>query len=251
MEDNPCFPWRDVPIPVVFRCPGRVDRFFLVETGDSAAMIRLLIADDHRLMAETLSSVLEAYDDMRVVGCAADGHAALALARDLRPDIVVMDLAMPLLNGVEATERIMSECPGTKVVCLTMHSDAAYVERALKAGAMGYVLKSSALLDLAHAVRAVASGHCYLSSDVTDVVITGFVSPERSGVLTRRLTRREREILQLVAEGMSSKEIAGHLNLSVRTVENHRRRICMRLNLNSVAALTKYAIRHGLTDLEH
>ena len=211
-------------------------------------MIRILIVDDHKLLAEALASLLEGHDDLRVIGLATDGLEAVRMVREYRPDVVVMDLSMPVLNGVEATERITRECPDTRVICLTMHTDAQRVDRMLRAGARGYVLKSSAYIELERAVRAVVSGSCYLSPDITAPVISGFVSPRGEDSETcHGLTLREREILQLVAEGLSSKEIAKQLNLSIRTVENHRRHICVRLGLKSVAALTKYAIRHGLT----
>ena len=211
-------------------------------------MIRILIVDDHKLLAEALASLFDGLADLRVIGHVSNGLEAVRKVREHRPDVVVMDLSMPVLNGVEATERITRECPETRILCLTMHADSLRVDRMLKAGAKGYVLKSAAYAELVQAVRSVAAGSCYLSPDITAPVISGFVSPRQEGdKIGDSLSLREREILQLVAEGLSSKEIAKQLNLSIRTVENHRRHISARLGLKSVAALTKYAIRHGLT----
>ncbi len=212
-------------------------------------MIRVLVADDHALVAETLAAQLDALGGIQVIGCVADGREAVNQALQHRPDVLIMDLSMPVLNGADATALIVRECPEIRIVCLSMHTDPVHIERMLKAGASGYVLKSAAFADLERAVRDVAAGRSFLSPEITSHVISGFLSPSPGGNTAEpELTLREREVLQLVSEGLSSKEIAEQVNLSVRTVENHRRRISDRLGLKSVAALTKYAIRHGLTD---
>ncbi|MBI9079491.1 MAG: response regulator transcription factor [Pseudodesulfovibrio sp.] len=215
-------------------------------------MIRILIVDDHTLVRKGLGSMIMAEADMQVIGEAATGLESLELCRLHKPDVVVMDVSMPDMNGIEATERIMAECPGSRVVGVSMHADSFFVERMLKAGASGYLLKNSARLELLTAIREASVGRCYLSPAVTGSVVDRFVrhpDPDQESSMPQ-LTLREREVLQLLAEGNSSKEIAHHLSLSVRTVEHHRHQIMARLGLRSVAALTKYAIRSGLTSLE-
>lgn len=213
-------------------------------------MIRILVADDHTLMRQALAALLAAQEGLHVVAEAATGREALDQARTHRPDVIIMDVSMPDLNGVEATTRIKAECPGVKVVGLSMHADQPFVERMLKAGAVGYLLKSAAFQELHTAVREVMAGRCYLSPAVTGPLIERLVRGPASEAEQQALTPREREVLQLLAEGLTSKEIADRLSLSVRTVENHRRQIMERLQIKSVAALTKYAIRNGLTDLD-
>jgi len=215
-------------------------------------MIRILVVDDHTLVRQALSAMLAMQPDMQVVGEAATGREALGQCESRRPQVVVMDVSMPDMNGVEATERILAGHPGIRVVALSMHADAAWVERMLKAGAAGYLLKNSSFLDLQTAVREAAAGRCYLSPVVAGSLVERYVRNPAppTGVAAPRLTAREREVLQLLAEGLSSKEIAERLSLSVRTVENHRRQIMERLGLRSVAALTKYAVKQGLTSLD-
>ena len=215
-------------------------------------MIRILVVDDHTLVRQAITNMLDLQPDMQVVGEAATGREALAVCAARQPNVVVMDLSMPDMNGVEATERITAEHPGVRVVALSMHADPCWVERMLKAGAAGYLLKNSSFIDLQSAVREAAAGRCYLSPVVAGALVERYVrSPAPPAeVSAPRLTVREREVLQLLAEGLSSKEIAERLNLSVRTVENHRRQIMERLGLRSVAALTKYAVKEGLTSLD-
>lgn len=215
-------------------------------------MIRILVADDHTLLRQALAALLAAQEGLQVVAEASNGREALDKARAHCPDVIIMDVSMPDLNGVEATARIMEECPGVKVVGLSMHGDRAFVERMLKAGAVGYLLKSAAFQELHTAVREVMAGRCYLSPAVTGPLIERLVrGPALSAEVEQHpLTPREREVLQLLAEGLTSKDIADRLSLSVRTVENHRRQIMERLGIKSVAALTKYAIRNGLTDID-
>jgi two-component system NarL family response regulator len=214
--------------------------------------IRILIADDHQMLREGLRAILEKQGNVEVVGEAGDGRTAVGMARELVPDVVAMDISMPDLNGVEATRQIKAENPAVKVIALSRHSDERYVRRMLEAGASGYVLKSGAYDELRRAVEAVIGGNHYLSPSVTGVVIDthlrGASEPQASG--QEALGPREREIVQLLAEGHTSPEIARRLHISTRTVEGHRRNITRKLNLHSIAELTKYAIREGLTSAE-
>lgn len=211
--------------------------------------IRVILADDHTLIRAGLRMVVEAQPDLTVVGEAADGRDALALAQQLHPDVAVLDVGMPSLNGIEAARQIIAESPATAVVMLSMHSDEGYVLRALKAGAKAYLLKDSAEADLARAIRAAAEGKSFFSPAVGKVLLEDYVRKlERTGGEDSYdlLTPREREILQLVAEGKSSKEVANLLNLSVNTVETHRARVMQKLNLKGIPELILYAVRKGV-----
>ena len=214
--------------------------------------IRILIADDHQMLREGLRAILEKQKNVEVVGEAGDGRTAVEMARALVPDVVAMDISMPDLNGVEATRQIKAENPAVKVIALSRHSDERYVRRMLEAGASGYVLKSGAYDELRRAVEAVIGGDHYLSPRITGVVIDAHLraasEPRSSG--QEALGSREREIVQLLAEGHTSPEIARQLHISTRTVEGHRRNITRKLNVHSIAELTKYAIREGLTSAE-
>jgi two-component system response regulator NreC len=211
-----------------------------------------LIADDHRIVREGLQSLVEKENDLEVIGVAANGRQALVLTLRQKPDVVIMDIAMPELNGIDATRQILDEVPGVKVIALSMHSEKQFVEGMLRAGVAGYLLKESAFEELIKAIRVVCTGKKYLSQDVTDIVLRDYLSPadEKDIEQTPDLTLREREVLQLLAEGRAMKEIAGRLNISVKTVESHRKNIMDKLNLNTVAELTKYAVRRGLTAIE-
>ncbi len=211
-----------------------------------------MIADDHRIVREGLQSLVEKENDLEVIGMAANGRLALVLTLRLKPDVVIMDIAMPELNGIDATRQILDEVPGVKVIALSMHSEKQFVEGMLRAGVAGYLLKESAFEELIKAIRVVCTGKKYLSQDVTDIVLRDYLSPadEKDIEQTPDLTLREREVLQLLAEGRAMKEIAGRLNISVKTVESHRKNIMDKLNLNTVAELTKYAVRRGLTAIE-
>ncbi len=211
-----------------------------------------MIADDHRIVREGLQSLVEKENDLEVIGMAANGRQALVLTLRLKPDVVIMDIAMPELNGIDATRQILDEVPGVKVIALSMHSEKQFVEGMLRAGVAGYLLKESAFEELIKAIRVVCTGKKYLSQDVTDIVLRDYLSPadEKDIEQTPDLTLREREVLQLLAEGRAMKEIAGRLNISVKTVESHRKNIMDKLNLNTVAELTKYAVRRGLTAIE-
>ena len=198
-----------------------------------------------------LRALLRSQPGMIVVGEAADGRTAVSLAADLSPDVVVMDINMPDLDGVEATRRIAAAGNGTKVVALSGHSDDRSVREMLKAGAAGYVLKDAAFEELAAAVRAVVEGKVYVSPRVAGIVVDDLMHGGASGDSSSagRRTTREREVLQLLAEGKATKQAAMHLHVSVKTVETHRRNIMEKLGLDSVAELTKYALREGLTSL--
>ena len=214
--------------------------------------IRVVLADDHQMMREGLCLILKKIDDLEIVGEAENGQSAVALTDRLNPDIVVMDVGMADLNGVEATRRIKSAHPGTLVIGLSMYSDRNYVLGMMNAGASGYVLKGSAGQELLLAIDAARKGENYLSPGIRNVVVEpgngqGFPPPES---VFSRLGGREREVLQLLAEGKSSKEIALQMHISVRTVETHRRNIMQKLDLHSVPELVKYAVRQGLVRLE-
>jgi len=211
--------------------------------------VRVLLADDHNLIRAGLRRVVESQPEFAVAGEAEDGRQAVAMAESLKPDVVVMDIGMPLLNGIEAARQIRAALPETQVVMLSMHSDEGYVLRALKAGAKAYLLKDSAEADLALAIRAAAEGKSFFSPAVGKVLLEDYMRKlQRTGKEDsyELLTPREREILQLVAEGKSSKDVANLLNLSVYTVETHRARVMQKLNLRSIPELILYAVRKGI-----
>jgi RNA polymerase sigma factor (sigma-70 family) len=211
--------------------------------------IRVLLADDHKLMRAGLRLVVDQQPDLSVVGEADDGRQAVELAKSLKPDVVVMDIGMPNLNGIEAARQIREIRPDAAVVMLSMHSDEGYVLRALGAGARAYLLKDSATTDLAQAIHAVVEGKSFFSPAVSKVLLQDYMRKlQRSGAEDSYdlLSPREREVLQLVAEGKSNKEIASLLNLSVYTVETHRAKIMQKLNLKGVPELILYAVRKGL-----
>jgi len=210
---------------------------------------RVLLADDHTLIRAGLRMVVGAEPDLAVVGEANDGREAVAMAGKLKPDVAVMDIGMPNLNGIEASRQTRAALPNTQVFMLSMHSDEGYVLRALKAGAKAYLLKDSAEADLARAIRAAAAGKSFFSPAVGHVLLQDYMRRlERTGGEDsyELLSPREREILQLVAEGKSSKEIANLLNLSVYTVETHRAKVMQKLNLRSVPEIILYAVRKGI-----
>jgi len=213
--------------------------------------VRILLVDDHDIVRAGLRSILQNEKNVEVVGEAADGRTALQLVAELSPAIVLMDISMPDMNGLDATRQIVAKKDGVKVIALSMHSDRQFVVEILKAGASGYLMKNSVAPELPAAIRAVASGKIYLSPSVTDMVVEDFVRNQRpSGSPLEPLSPREREVLQLLAEGKTSKEIAAALHVSQKTAESHRAQLMERLNLHTVAELTKYAIRQGLTSLE-
>jgi DNA-binding NarL/FixJ family response regulator len=210
----------------------------------------ILIADDHRLLREGLRALLER-DGFEVVGEADNGRSAVRLAKQLQPDIVITDIAMPDLNGVEATRQICAEAPRSKILALSMHTESRFVLGILEAGASGYLLKDAAFEELSVAIKALLKGQTYLSPAVADVVVRhslGRLEPKKR-TPQARLSQREQEVLQLIAEGKSTREIAAMLYVSVKTVETHRKQIMDKLNIHSIAGLTKYAVREGLTSL--
>jgi DNA-binding NarL/FixJ family response regulator len=208
--------------------------------------IRIVLADDHSVVRQGFRRILEAQADMEIVGEASNGREAVETATKLSPDVVVMDVAMPELNGIEATRRMGEAAPRTRVLALSMHKDSVYVREILRAGARGYLLKDAVDEDLIAAVRAVARGEGYLSPGVADAVLTDYRQHVTDPI--DLLTSREREVLQLIAEGKTNKEIATTLNLSVYTVDAHRGRIMEKLNLHSTGELVRFAIRKGLVD---
>lgn len=210
---------------------------------------KILLVDDHKMMRDGLRKILDDDESMTVVGEACDGREALKLATETRPDVVVMDVGMPDMNGIEATRSIMRELPRAKVVALSTYSDKRYVLNMLAAGASGYVLKSAAYHELLSAVRAALGGGQYLSPEIAGIVVEECFAPEKGAGAFKKLAPREREVLQLLAEGLTSREIGQRLSISIKTVETHRRHIMQKLELHSVAELTKYAVREGLTAL--
>lgn len=213
----------------------------------------MLIADDHKILRDGLRSLLEEKKgDFKLIGEAEDGVEAVRKTKQLRPDIVIMDIAMPNLNGIDATREIKADLPDTKVIVLSMHASRAYVLQVLQAGASAYLLKDSTFQELDNALQAVNKGEMYLSRGITDAggVKNGMGTVTRGGVLeSERLTRRELQVIQLIAEGKTTKEIAARLLVSVKTIETHRKQIMDKLGIRSIAELTKYCIREGLTSL--
>jgi DNA-binding NarL/FixJ family response regulator len=208
--------------------------------------IRILLADDHAVVRQGFKMILSAQPDMEIVGEAGNGREAVELAEKLRPEVVVMDVSMPELNGIEATRRLGDSTPHTRVLALSMHKDSVYVREILRAGARGYLLKDSIAGDLVAAVRSVASGEGYISPAVSTAVLDDYRRHVSNPI--DLLTSREREVLQMLAEGKTNKEIAAVLNLSVYTVDAHRGRIMEKLNLHSINELVRFAVRNGLVD---
>jgi len=212
--------------------------------------IRILIVDDHGVVAEGMRFVVEAQPDMQVIDCIQDSQEAVHRALEARPDVILMDHAMPVLNGTEATRMICERCPQTRVIMLSMHSNQVHVMRALQAGAAGYVLKKSAAKEVVEAIRLVHMGGRYLSKQLTDGVIDQLVNKTASQDPLSRLSSRERQVLQMLAEGHAVANIATALSLSPKTVETYRGRMMEKLDIHDFATLVKFAIQHGLTQLE-
>ncbi len=214
--------------------------------------IRIMVADDHQLFRAGLKSILEQHGGFEVVGEAIDGQSALALARECAPDIILLDISMPGLNGIEVLRRFQQEGVRCKVMILSMHSDQKFVTESIKAGARGYLLKDSAMGELVSGIKAVVAGEVYLSSRVAGLLVNDYVAiadQARTGSALV-LSSREREVLQLIAEGKNTKEAAARLNLSAKTIEAHRKNIMDKLNLHSVAELTQYAIREKIISVD-
>jgi len=212
--------------------------------------IKIILADDHKIVRQGLRTLLEQESDIEVIGEADDGRMAVRLARELSPQVIIMDVGMPDLNGIEATRQVQAESPGVKVIALSMHSDRRFVMNMLKAGASGYLLKDSAFEELATAIRMVLNNKIYLSTEIANVVVKDYLQGGGDESVFSVLTPREREVLQLMAEGKSSRQIADQLNISIKTVETHRMQIMHKLQIFNVAELTKYAIREGLSSLD-
>jgi DNA-binding NarL/FixJ family response regulator len=214
--------------------------------------VRVLVADDHDVVRSGIRGVLETQAGVEVVGEANNGRDAVELSRQLQPDIVVLDLSMPQLNGLEAARQILAMDQGARVLILSMHATRQFVGEVLKAGASGYLLKNNAVAELPAAIAAVSVGRRYLSPGITELVVEDYVRhvPSSGAVAQSVLSAREREVLQLLAEGKTSKEIAADLDVSTKTVDAHRAQIMDKLGIRSVAELTKFAVREGLTPLE-
>ena len=211
---------------------------------------KVLIVDDHGILRQGIQALIEKHSDMEVVGQTDNGLTAVELARELQPDVVLMDVTMPKLNGIEATRQIKSELPETKILALSMHAKREFVIDMVRAGVSGYMLKECAFDDLVHAIKVIVAGQSYLSPQIATIVMEGITKDSVFGIVdsdSKTLTPRENQILQLLTEGNSAKQIASQLGLSVKTVEATRRQILEKTDVNNLADLTKYAIRQGLT----
>jgi DNA-binding NarL/FixJ family response regulator len=240
-------------LPKTTRIPSASERKLrkTAKEGESK-FVHILLADDHKILRSGLRELIEKHPCFKIAAEAGDGRTAVRLCRELSPDVVLMDISMPELNGIEATRQILGCSPRTKVIILSMHSDRRFVEEVFAAGAAGYLLKSCTFEEIVSSIEAVSEGNTYLHPKIATFVHSGYLE-----VLNKRkpssftvLSSREREVLQLIAEGRNTKEIAFSFHLSIKTVEAHRRRIMDKLNIRNVAALTKYAIREGLTSEE-
>ena len=214
--------------------------------------LKVLIADDHAIFREGLRGLLEREPGMMVVGEATNGIEAVQRSRELRPDVIVMDISMPDMNGIEATRKIVSEHKDIRVLALSMESDRRFIVEVLEAGATGYILKDAFFEELANAIRTVAQGETYLGPRITELIIKDYIQriPDCLPLTHNSLTQRERVMLQLIADGRNTKEIAGEFGISIKTVEVHRQNIMKKLDLYSIAELTKYAVREGLTSIQ-
>lgn len=214
-------------------------------------LMNIIIADDHKIVRQGLKNLLEKQSNTKVVAETREGLEAVRLVQEHSPDLVILDISMPGLNGLGAAKRIREICPAARIIMLSMHADRRYVLEALKAGANGYLLKDSAFEELILAIKMVFNDKIYLSPDITDVLAREYVTTQdnRNDGAFSLLSQREREVLQMLAEGKSTKDTAEKLSLSVKTVETHRQQLMQKLNLHSIAELTKYAIREGLTAL--
>lgn len=215
--------------------------------------ISVLLADDHKITRQGLRSMIEKESDLEVVGEAEDGREAVELVKETSPDVVVMDISMPDLNGIEATRLILDEASNTHVLALSMHADRRFAAGIFSAGARGYLLKDCAFDEVVEAIRTVSRGKAYLSPDISEVMLDDYVDrlgEEEDASAFSVLTDRQREVLQLLAEGRTTRQIAQDLHVSVKTIESHRQNIMEKLDIHNVAELTKYAVREGLTSLD-
>ena len=216
-------------------------------SGDAAPVLRVVLADDHAVVREGLKALVNAQPDMRVVGEAADGESAWRAAKALLPDVLVIDLSMPVMGGADATARVRRDCPSVKVLALTVHEEQLYLTQLLRAGASGYVLKRAAAVELVRAVRSVASGGTYVDPSLTGTLVAGYLDAERAAELPEHdvLSDREREVLVRIARGFSNKEIAAELGLSVKTVETYKARTAEKLGLRTRVDIVRYAAQRG------
>ncbi|MFT5700115.1 MAG: two-component system response regulator NreC [Desulforhopalus sp.] len=211
--------------------------------------VKIIVVDDHKIVRDGLCSLIEGLSGYAIVGRAGDGRQAIKLARREKPDIIIMDLSMPEMNGIDATSSIIEEMPSCKIIVLSMHSDKRFIAGALKAGAYGFLLKECAFQELKLALDAVHNGQTYLSPKIAGTVVDDYRRQLLAQTKQEPLTTKEREVLQLIAEGFATREIADKLFISVKAIEGRRRRIMEKLQINTVAGLVKYAIREGLTRL--
>jgi len=214
-------------------------------------MIKVILADDHMIVRDGLRSLLERQPDMEVVAEADNGRTALKHVKELSPDVVIMDIGMRELNGIDATRQIVKISPGVKVLALSMYSDKRFIKGMLKAGASGYMLKDSAFKELIDAIRVIVDNKTYISPSIASIVMNDYLenSPEKDGSTRSLLTSRELEVLQLLAEGKSTKQIALRLDLSIKTIESHRNKVMQKIDVSNIADLTKYALREGIISL--
>jgi DNA-binding NarL/FixJ family response regulator len=214
--------------------------------------VRIILADDHKIMREGLRALLAKQKEIEVIAEADSGRAVIELCSQLHPDVVIIDISMPDLNGIDAARQITRQAPDIKVIALSMHSDKKYVKEMLAAGASGYLLKDAAFEELGMAIATVLKNKTYLSPQITDTVVKDYVNENvpRDSIASTALSAREREVLQLIAEGKSTRDIAATLYVSVKTIETHRKQLMDKLGINNIAELTKYAIREGLTSVE-
>ncbi len=215
--------------------------------------ISIFVADDHAIVRQGVRSLLETQGDIEIVGDADNGRDAVSQVIQLQPDVAILDIAMPKLNGLDAAQQIREACPPVQIIILSMHATTEHIFHALKAGARGYLLKESAVAEIVDAIRAVHVGRLYLSKKISDRVIHDYISQREAAEMDTplsRLSRREREVLQLVVEGKTNTEIADILSISPRTVDSHRARLMQKLGLDNLPQLVKFAIQHGLTSLE-
>ena len=215
-------------------------------------LIKTLLADDHTIVREGLHALLLADSGIQIVGEARNGREAVSLAKTLQPDVVVMDIAMPILNGLEATRQILATAPRTKVIILSAHSDDAYIDRVATVGAVGFLIKQTSAQILARAIHEVMAGKTFYSPQVAKRLHNHYKAPDKAGGLLIKkatgLTSRELEVIQLVAEGQANKQVAAELNISIKTVEKHRQHLMDKLNIHETAGLTRYAISHGIIE---
>lgn len=216
-----------------------------------SAKLKILIADDHEILRDGLKSMIDRQEDMEIVGTVGTGRSAVRIARELRPDVVVMDIKMPDINGIDATRQILKNIKNTRVLCLSMHKEQSLIKSMFEAGASGYLVKDCAGRELINAIKSVREGKTYISPSIAGDVVQGYMRNMEEGAqdsVYSQLSPREREILQLIAEGYNTKEIADKMDISDKTVAAHRLSVMETLDLHSVADLTRYAIRHGLVE---